>query len=132
MCLWSWAVSQAPGIFMVRLGISICSIGSCIVSPTSHKKQVVFRKGYSSQRKELKENCTKWRFWVETPVLVWLVKDIRPFLLALKSINCQCFNLYSICSIYQLKVTSHTTTPIYSQFSIYSQNTISLPICLNP
>ena len=24
------------------------------------------------------ESCTKWSFWVETPVLVWLVVKVAP------------------------------------------------------
>ena len=64
------AASQAPTIIVVRLGIGRYSLRSCIVSPTSHKKRVVVSKGNSSPKKDLKESCTKWSFFVETLVLL--------------------------------------------------------------
>ena len=47
LCLWSWAASQAPVTTMVRLGISGCSIESCVVGPTNHLEWVEHSRGNS-------------------------------------------------------------------------------------
>ena len=75
MYLYSWASSQAPVTNVVRLGINSHTIGSCMVSPTNYLEWVLHSRGNSYPNKKEKHSCTKWKFWVETPVLVWLMVE---------------------------------------------------------
>ena len=49
-CAYGWADSQASVITVIRLGISGCSIGSCMESPTSNQEQVLYSKENSSKK----------------------------------------------------------------------------------
>ena len=58
---------------MVRLSISSCRARSFIVNLTNHLERVEHFRRSSYLNKKERESCTKWSFWLETPVLEWLV-----------------------------------------------------------
>ena len=71
--LWIWVVSQAPFIIVVRLGMSGCNVGSCMVGTIKHLERIVYSKGDNSPNKNEKEGYTKWSFWIQILGLIWLL-----------------------------------------------------------